>query len=194
MKKKKTKKPLLSALLVAFVIGIGAYYGIDISELLDPAEQSGSTHEISQERILADVVKVIDGDTIKINYEGKEENIRFLLIDTPEMRHKQFDGPQPYAVEAKEKVEELLKDGKVEIELGIQERDKYGRLLGYLYVDGVSLQEVLLEEGLARVAYVYNDKRHLDDYLKIEKEAKKKKKGIWSIEDYVTDKGYQMEQ
>ncbi|PWA12065.1 hypothetical protein DCC39_08150 [Pueribacillus theae] len=110
------------------------------------------------------------------------------------MRHKQFDGPQPYAVEAKEKVEELLKDGKVEIELGIQERDKYGRLLGYLYVDGVSLQEVLLEEGLARVAYVYNDKRHLDDYLKIEKEAKKKKKGIWSIEDYVTDKGYQMEQ
>lgn len=72
----------------------------------------------------------------------------------------------------------------------MQERDKYGRLLGYLYSDGESIQEVLLREGLARVAYVYNDKRHLDRYRELEREAKRFEKGIWSIENYVTEKGF----
>lgn len=177
----KKKKSLISAILVAVVITIGSYYGLDLSEFF-------GTETVQSETF--DVIKVIDGDTIKINYNGNEENIRFLLIDTPELSHKQFDGPQPFAVEAKEKVEELLKERKVDIEIGIQERDKYGRLLGYLYVDGKSIQEELLREGLARVAYVYNDKRNLDRYLEIEKEAKQEGRGIWSIEDYVTEDGY----
>lgn len=178
----KKKKSLLSAILIAIVVAIGSYYGLDLSSLFESeAVQQSETFE---------VVRVIDGDTIKIRYNGAEENVRFLLIDTPEMSHKQFDGPQPFAVEAKEKVEELLRNGKVDIEFGVQERDKYGRLLGYLYVDGKSIQEELLREGLARVAYVYNDKRHLDRYLQLEEEAKQLEKGIWSIDNYVTEDGY----
>lgn len=178
----KKKTSLMSALLVAVAISIGSYYGFDLSSWFET--------ESVQQKETFDVIKVIDGDTIKINYNGNDENVRLLLIDTPELSHKQFDGPQPFALEAKEKVETLLKNGKVEVEIGVQERDKYGRLLGYLYVDGTSIQEELLREGLARVAYVYNDKKYLDRYLQLEKEAKLSKKGIWSIEGYVTEKGY----
>lgn len=179
----KRKKSLLSAVLLAVVVSVGSYYGLDLSTWFDSSETV-------EQREVFDVVKVIDGDTIKINYNGKHENIRFLLIDTPELNDSQWDGPQPYAIEAKEKVEQILKEGKVEIEIGVQERDKYGRLLGYLYSDGESVQEALLQEGLARVAYVYNDKRHLDRYRELEREAKRLKKGIWSIENYVTEKGF----
>ena len=108
-------------------------------------------------------MKTIDGDTIKIKYEGKEQNVRYLLIDTPETNHAQL-GKQPFGQKAKERNTELMNSGKLEIEFDIGERvDKYGRLLAYIYIDGVSIQEKLLEEGLARVGYVYPpNTRHLD--------------------------------
>src|SRR5690606_7995797 len=66
--------------------------------------------------------------------------------------------------------------------------------LAYVYVDGVSVQEKLLEEGLARVAYVYPpNTRHLDPYEKAQEKAKKKELGIWSIENYATDRGFDSE-
>ncbi len=144
--------------------------------------------------IPVELVKIIDGDTIKINYEGKEQNVRYLLIDTPETNHPRL-GKQPFGEEAKERNRELINSGKLEIEFDIGERiDKYGRLLAYIYVDGESVQETLLEEGLARVAYVYPpNTRHLDAYEKAQDKAKKAGVGIWSIEDYATDRGFDSE-
>ena len=131
--------------------------------------------------IPVELVKVIDGDTIKINYEGNEQNVRYLLIDTPETNHPRL-GKQPFGEEAKERNRELINSGKLEIEFDIGERiDKYGRLLAYIYVDGVSVQEKLLEEGLARVAYVYPpNTRHLDAYEIAQDKAKKARVGIWT--------------
>ena len=98
--------------------------------------------------IPVELVKTIDGDTIKIKYEGKEQNVRYLLIDTPETNHPQL-GKQPFGQKAKERNRELMNSGKLEIEFDIGERvDKYDRLLAYIYIDGVSVQEKLLEEGL----------------------------------------------
>ncbi|SIT85637.1 thermonuclease family protein [Edaphobacillus lindanitolerans] len=140
------------------------------------------------------LVKTIDGDTIKIRYEGKEQNVRYLLIDTPETNHPRL-GKQPFGEQAKERNRELLANGEVSIEFDIGPRtDKYGRLLAYVYVDGESVEEKLLEEGLARVAYVYPpNTRHLDRFEKAEKRAKDKGIGIWSIEDYATDRGFDNE-
>ncbi|MFS0574538.1 thermonuclease family protein [Sporosarcina sp. 179-K 3D1 HS] len=141
--------------------------------------------------IPVELVKTIDGDTIKIMYDGKEQNVRYLLIDTPETNHPRL-GKQPFGEEAKARNDELIRSGKLEIEFDIGERvDKYGRLLAYIYVDGESVQEKLLEEGLARVAYVYPpNTRHLDPYEKAQATAKKMGLGIWSIEDYATERGF----
>lgn len=142
-------------------------------------------------KIPVELVKVIDGDTIKIIFEGKEQNVRYLLIDTPETNHPRL-GKQPFGEEAKVRNKELIENGKLEIEFDVGERfDKYDRLLAYIYVDGKSVQKILLSEGLARVAYVYPpNTRHLDPYEKSQVVAKEKKIGIWSVENYATDSGF----
>ncbi len=150
-----------------------------------------STEPSSEGFIPVDLVKTIDGDTIRIMYEGKERKLRYLLIDTPELNHKQ-QGTQPFAEEATKRNDELLKSGKLEIEFDIGEReDKYGRMLAYVYIDGESVQQQLVEEGLARVAYIYPpNTKHLDPFKNAEKKAQQEGIGIWSIEDYVTNRGF----
>lgn len=144
--------------------------------------------------IPVELVKTIDGDTIKIMYEGKEQNVRYLLIDTPETNHPRL-GKQPFGEKVKERNRELMNSGKLEIEFDIgDKKDKYDRLLAYIYIDGVSVQEKLLEEGLARVAYVYPpNTRYLDAYKQAEEKAKKAGIGIWTLEDYATDRGFDSE-
>ncbi|MCM3088518.1 thermonuclease family protein [Bhargavaea ginsengi] len=154
-----------------------------------PTETGGTTAHIPVE-----LVKTIDGDTIKIRYNGQEENVRYLLIDTPETSHPRL-GKQPFGEQAKERNRELVNSGELSIEFDIGDRtDKYGRLLAYVYVNGKSVQETLLREGLARVGYVYPPStRHLTPFEAAEAEAKAKKVGIWSIEDYATDSGFDTE-
>lgn len=135
--------------------------------------------------------RVIDGDTIKIIRNGEKETVRLLLIDTPETKKPNFC-VQPFGKEASQRMKELVENGLVEIELEPnQERDKYGRLLAYVYVDGESVQETLLEEGYARLAYIYKDQYiHLKEYKEAEKQAKKKGIRIWKEAGYVTPKGF----
>lgn len=149
-------------------------------------ETSGTTAKVPVK-----LVKTIDGDTIKVVYNGKEINVRYLLIDTPETNHPRL-GKQPFGEEAKERNRQLVNSGALTLEFDIGERiDKYDRLLAYVYVDGKSVQETLLAEGLARVAYVYPpNTRHLTPFEETQATAKKKELGIWSIENYTTDSGF----
>ncbi len=149
-------------------------------------ETSGTTAQVP-----VTLVKTIDGDTIKVLYNGKEINVRYLLIDTPETNHPRL-GKQPFGEEAKERNRQLVNSGALTLEFDIGERyDKYDRLLAYVYVDGESVQKTLLAEGLARVAYVYPpNTRHLTPFEESQATAKKKELGIWSIENYATDSGF----
>ncbi len=179
--KRSNGKGSLSALIIAVVLA-GAYYLFFQEEDTTPSREG---------LIPVELVKTIDGDTIKIMYEGKETNVRYLLIDTPETNHPRL-GKQPFGEEAKRRNQELMNSGKLEIEFDIgQKYDKYDRLLAYIYIDGESVQEKLIAEGLARVGYVYPpNTRHLDAYEKAQNEAKKKGIGIWTLEDYATDRGF----
>jgi micrococcal nuclease len=185
---------------VAVLLVIASIYFL--AEL--PEDESGQESPTGTGHIPADapaeglvpveLVRTIDGDTIKIRYQGKEQNVRYLLIDTPETNHPQL-GKQPFGDRAKERNREILTNSEVAIEFDIGQRtDKYGRLLAYVYADGESVQEKLLEEGLARVGYVYPPStRHLERFEQAEKRAKDKGIGIWSIEDYATDRGFDSE-
>ncbi|MGM0804252.1 MAG: thermonuclease family protein [Bacillota bacterium] len=141
-------------------------------------------------KIPVKVAKVVDGDTIKVRVDGKLETVRFLLVDTPESVHPSKP-VQPFSKEASTYTQGILKDANVELELGIGERDKYGRLLAYVFADGQSVQENLLKHGLARVAYVFEpNTKYVDQYDRIQKQAQKEGVGIWSVENYVQEEGY----
>lgn len=142
---------------------------------------------LAGKKVSAEVVKVVDGDTINVSISGTVESVRFLLIDTPEMYDDRWEGPQPYALEAKQFVIEQLKNGNIQLEVDISERDKYGRLLAYIWIGDKTLQEKLLEAGLARVAYVYAPNvRYVDEFRVVQEKAQKQGVGIWSIENYAT--------
>lgn len=136
----------------------------------------------------ATVVDVVDGDTIKVKLDGKVETIRFILVDTPETKHPNKP-VQPCGPEASAFTKRLVSGKKVELEFDVQERDKYGRLLAYVYVGGKSVQEVLLAEGLAKVSVYPPNVKYVDKYRAIEKKAKEAKKGIWSDKPCAEDDG-----
>ncbi|WP_240338519.1 thermonuclease family protein [Peribacillus alkalitolerans] len=140
----------------------------------------------------AKIVKVIDGDTIQVELtNGNIESIRLLLIDTPETVHPSKP-QQPFGKEASTYMKNTLPPGStVIIEMGISERDKYGRLLAYVYNEDEMINAVLLQKGLARVAYIYPpNTKYIDELYEIQSAAQKKSLGIWSIENYVTESGY----
>jgi len=138
------------------------------------------------------LTRTVDGDTIKVMYNGKEETVRYLLVDTPEEK-KPGTCVQNYAVSAYNKNKQLVNSGKLslEFETNGDKRDKYGRLLAYVFVNGKSVQEELLKDGYARVAYIYNPPyKYLSKYQSDEKIAENKHLNIWSLKGFVTDKGF----
>ena len=145
----------------------------------------------SNDRIPVEVLSVIDGDTIKIEYGGKETTVRYLLIDTPETSHPRL-GEQPLGKGATDENRRLIESGDVSIEFDVGETlDDYGRLLAYIYVDGESVQQQLLASGHARVAYVFPpNTRYLDEFETAEQQAKDQGIGIWEFENYATDRGF----
>ena len=176
----------MKKLFVCLGFLVSLLYGCDENSTSGVIQTNGTTEQISVE-----VVEVIDGDTIKVKYNGNTEKVRYLLIDTPETNHHTL-GKQPFGEEAKQRNIEILNSGDVTIEFDVGNRlDDYGRMLAYIYVNGESVQEKLLEEGLARVAYIFPpNTRYLDDFEKASKKAADKHTGVWKTDDYVTDRGF----
>lgn len=150
----------------------------------------------------ATVVRVVDGDTMKLKLDETKEEVSFrlLLVDTPESVKSGVD-PQPYSTEASNFTKDTLKSGDtvyIEYDSG-NKTDKYNRHLGYLwfYNDEDSnwqmFNEKLVSEGYARVGYIYSQKRHLDQLYKAQDYAKSNKLNIWSVDGYVTDNGYDVD-
>ncbi len=110
-------------------------------------QKAGMPHSKNQKKLI-DVTldRAIDGDTIKVIYNGKKDTVRYLLVDTPETK-KPNSCVQPYGEDASKRNKELVNSGKLQLEFDKGDRrDKYGRLLAYVYVDGKSVQETLLKE------------------------------------------------
>ena len=192
MKKLWVSLAFLALLLVGCTEAeTGAVPQQDIQSLVTKTEQTAKKHDVSKFELFK-LQDVIDGDTIRIEYNGASEKVRFLLVDTPETNHETL-GEQPFGPEAKQFVKELLANEKnVYVEFDVSYRDKYKRLLGYIYTeDGISLQEELLKNGLARVAYIYDpNTKHVDWFKSVQQTAQKQAIGIWSVENYVTNRGY----
>lgn len=137
-----------------------------------------------------------DGDTFNVEIDGKKQRVRLLMIDTPEMNYNKGE-PMPYAEEAKARTVALLEQAD-SVHLLFDkgpETDNYDRLLAYAFVDGVSLHEILVSEGLAAVRYVNKPNDTLEaELLEIQQEAEKKKLNIWAHDNYLQRDGFHPEE
>ncbi len=129
------------------------------------------------------IKKFVDGDTFWIdNGTEKGEKIRFIGVDTPESRKTFNKEVGYYGKEAKNYVENLLRGKKVRLEYDVDSYDRYGRTLAYIYLeDGTFLNAKLIKEGYAVVMTVPPNVKYVDLFVKLQKEARENKKGLWNI-------------
>lgn len=156
-----------------------------------------TTKGVSSHLIPVVVVKNVDGDTIHVRRSnGKVEDVRLLLIDTPE-DVSPSKPVEPYGYQAANFAKKVLPVGKrVYIEEGVSgyTRDKYGRLLAYIYITPNDMyNKDVVKKGLARVAYIYPPNTgHLSELQAAQNYAKAHHEGIWTIKNYVTSSGYNL--
>jgi micrococcal nuclease len=129
--------------------------------------------------ISAQVLDVIDGDTIRVALGKAVEKVRYIGIDTPETNHP-TRGLEPGGREATEVNRLLLARREIRLELDVQERDRYGRLLAYVYVGDQMVNAELVRRGFAQVMTVPPNVRHQDLFVKLQREAREGKRGLWA--------------
>jgi micrococcal nuclease len=139
------------------------------------------------------VLRVVDGDTLKVDFRGEEESIRLIGIDAPESKPNKkakndvqrsgedLDTIVAMGKEATKYVKTLVKPGiSVKIEFDVQKRDKYRRLLGYVCLpDGRMLNEDVVRAGYANLMTIPPNVRYQERFLKAYREARENRKGLW---------------
>ncbi len=125
------------------------------------------------------VISVIDWDTIIIQFiDWTKEKLRFIWVDTPETKHPKKE-VEKFWIEAYNFTKDNLNWKEVEIELDASNyRDKYGRLLGYVWFQDKNFNKIIIEKWYGRV-YLYFPFKYSEEFAKAEKEAKKNKLWIW---------------
>lgn len=125
---------------------------------------------------------VIDGDTIVLDNGTK---VRYASINTPEIAHEGKPG-EPYGKTAWRANKKLVKGREVLLELAEQPRDRYGRLLAYVFLPGRDMvQERLVSMGLAFVCYEPPNLKYYKRLLKVQRRAMSRYRGLWSAQEYL---------
>lgn len=147
-----------------------------------PSQSAGSPSPSAtptSERVSAQVVRVTDGDTIRVRLDGKELAVRYIGIDTPETVDPRRD-VQCFGREASAFNAQLVGGKTVELERDVSETDRFGRLLRYVYVDGRMVNEELVRNGYATATSYPPDVKYQDRFLALEREARAKGTGLWA--------------
>ncbi|WP_267926080.1 thermonuclease family protein [Desulfolithobacter dissulfuricans] len=117
------------------------------------------------------VIGVADGDTITVVKNGQKVKVRLYGIDTPEKR-------QPFGQKAKKFTNSLVRKKTVYVEP--IDKDRYGRTVGLVYINGQNVNELLVKEGYAWVYRKYCRESFCDDWMRHEKQAQDGKLGLWA--------------
>lgn len=123
-------------------------------------------------------VRVVDGDTIVVKINNRNEKVRLIGVDTPETVHPSKP-VQYFGKEASEFTRRMVAGKKVRLEYDWQKRDKYGRLLAYVFLqDGTFLNAEIIKQGYG-FAYVRYPFRHMEEFKGYESEARTNRLGLW---------------
>lgn len=144
-----------------------------------PEQTAASNVSVSKDSSLVKVVRVVDGDTINVEINGQIEAVRYIGIDTPET----VDPRKPvqcFGVEASKKNKELVENKMVRLEKDITDRDKYHRLLRYVWLGDTLINEKLVEQGFAKSYSYPPDIKYQNKFVVAEAKARVDKLGLWT--------------
>lgn len=129
--------------------------------------------------VLARVTEVVDGDTIKVDLgNGNIKTVRYIGIDTPETVDPRKT-VQCFGKEASAKNKELVGGGTVGLEKDVSETDKYGRLLRYVYMGDLFINQELVAQGYAHASSYPPDIKYQNKLNASQQQARAANKGLW---------------
>lgn len=163
------------------IVNPNKYYDKNLNET---TFENLSKNNQETEKVEVKFVDSVDGDTAEFEMNGETIKVRFLAVDTPESVHPTKE-VQAYGVEASNFTKEKLQNAKkieLEFDNNSDKMDKYNRYLAWIWVDGELLQDLLIKEGLAKVAYLYADYKYTEVLQESENTAKESKIRIWKDE------------
>ncbi len=173
----------LSVLALLTVIMAAAF--ATMSRAMDATPESTPIGDAIPEGVTeATVVSVSDGDTVRVDINGETESLRLILIDTPETRDPN-DPVECYGAEATQFAKSILSKGtKIYLEQDVSDRDRYGRMLRYIWLVGDDGQAYLFNETLVRegfaVLYTYPpDIKYVDRIRAAQDAAVGEQAGLW---------------
>ncbi len=170
MKKEKARMKNINFIAVVFFVLFSVVYLVNEKYHLFGQHNSDTT-------VL--VVSVHDGDTVSVILNKKQEKVRLTGIDAPEMAQ------EPWGREAKKHLETLLNAAiwKVRLEYDIENKDRYGRILAYLWTDDRKfINLMMIKSGYAMLYTFPPNVKYVNELRAAQKEAREGKLGIWSEE------------
>lgn len=138
--------------------------------------------DVSAKKEIAEVLRIIDGDTIEVSLSGKKETVRLIGIDAPETVDPRIT-VECFGKQASDKAKEILSNKTVTLESDPTQgdRDKYGRFLRYVFLDGINFNKFMISEGYAHeYTYQNNPYNYQLEFIAAEKSARERKKGLWT--------------
>ncbi|HEX7301075.1 MAG TPA: thermonuclease family protein [Solirubrobacteraceae bacterium] len=129
----------------------------------------------------AEVLRVVDGDTIRVRLDGRTERVRYIGVDTPESV-KPGTPVQCFAKRASAANAALVAGRSVRLVADVERRDRYGRLLAYVYrePDGAFVNARLVRDGFARTLTIAPNVAHARELAGLAREARRARRGLWA--------------
>ena len=165
---------VLAALRASLVLSCSLLAGCSSEDVggLDQGPVSGPRAPADSRE--ATVTRVVDGDTVELGGLGK---VRLIGVDTPEV----YGGVECYGREASAYAKRQLEGRRVRYEVGREERDRYGRLLAYLWLsDGRSFNALLVSRGYAQPLTIPPNDDHADAFVALARRARERAVGLWA--------------
>ena len=130
------------------------------------------------------VVRTVDGDTVHVRLADRVEKVRYIGINTPEVHHP-TRGEEPGGRAATDINRGLVGDRAVRLEPDVQLRDRYGRLLAYVWVTRADGGELMVNAEMVRLGYaqvmtIPPNVRHAEMFRKLASEARENQRGLWA--------------
>jgi micrococcal nuclease len=143
-----------------------------ITAYTNPAEETAPSQATQPTYLVTDV---IDGDTIKLE---TGETVRYLGIDTPETVGSK-KGTQCYGQQAADYNRQLVENKLVTLEKDVSQTDQFGRLLRYVYLDDLMINQKLIQAGYALISTYPPDIKYQELFLTAQQQARENNLGLW---------------
>jgi micrococcal nuclease len=180
----------------AAVLALAAVFYFGGKALAPVSSMALQSHAESRDAGSYTVIRVVDGDTLKLS---NGEKVRLIGVDTPEVHasnklardvaRSKIDASLITGMgkKASDFTKSLVLGKNVRIEYDVKKRDRYDRILAYIYLDdGTFVNAKLIENGYAQVMTVPPNVKYSDLFIKLERQARQAGKGLWSDQGFAS--------